>query len=287
MMFLKIQANKNASVRGGHQPAPTIAFGHDAASARWFPSLESVLMWGYTTRPAPTVTGGGGKASGIEIFDQNSRKKMVQQIEEGTELSEKEMICGNCIFGDHDVDTCEAASPSGIVPMREKHWRDNEAKALLGIAELNARDSTQISITGNDRIVNPATPLDPVRVTVDEAAVLQAFPSGVYRHPMSYGRRAVFPSSDPSPTIRSAVRSMPPTYQPHEGDAVGDPADVASLDSGGVASLQSFNRAFAWDAEYIDAKGKTRKVPNTKKFLVIGNAVPPLLVEHILESLWD
>jgi len=118
-------------------------------------------MWGYTTRPAPTVTGGGGKASGIEIFDQNSRKKMVQQIEEGT-------------------------------------------------------------MNGNERVVNPATPLDPVRVTVDEAAVLQAVPT-----------------------------------------------------------------AFTWDAEYIDAKGKARKVPNTKKYLVIGNACPPLWTQAILESLWD
>lgn len=178
-------------------------------------------MWGYTNRPAPTVTGGGGKASGIELFDQQSRKKMLREIEEGKELSEREMICGNCTFGDHDVDTCEAASPSGIVPMREKHWRDNEAEALLGIAELNTRDKARVLATGNDRVVNPKTPLDPIRVTVQEAAVLQ---------------------------------SIPPE--------------------------------FIWDAEYIDAKGRTKKVANTKKYLIIGNAEPPLLAERVLEALW-
>ena len=74
---------------------------------------------------------------------------------------------------------------------------------------------------GNGRVVNPNTPLDPVRVTVDEAAALQ---------------------------------SVPPD--------------------------------FVWDAEYVDDKGRTRKVANTKKYLIIGNAEPPLLAQCVLESLW-
>lgn len=225
-MFIRLQAHKNASVRGGGHPSPTIAFGHDAASARWFPSMESVLMWGYTTRPAPRVTSGGGKASGIEIFDQQSRKRMIEQIKEGTKMSEKVMICGNCEFGNHDVDTCEAASASGIVPMREKHWRNNEALALEGIAEMNAADLASVAMTGNNRPINPKTPLDPIRVTVGEVAMLQSVP-----------------------------------------------------------------RDFIWDAEYEHTNPKTGKktmkpVANTKKYLIIGNAEPPLLAQRVLEALW-
>lgn len=71
--------------------------------------------WGYGNRPSATVTGGGGKASGIELFDIGSRKKLLSGIER------------------------------------------NEYK-------------------GNGRVVNPATPLDPIRLQPVEAATLQSYP---------------------------------------------------------------------------------------------------------------
>lgn len=55
-----------------------------------------------------------------------------------------------------------------------------------------------------------------------------------YFHPMTYGRRAIWPGNEPAPTIRGVQRNMPETYSPHERDAVvmrsnygtgGDPAD--------------------------------------------------------------
>lgn len=106
------------------------------------------MTWGYRDRPAPTVTGGGGKASGIELFDQQTRRKMLQAIEDG-------------------------------------------------------------KMAGNGRIVNPKTPLDPIRVTPEEAATLQSYPA---------------------------------------------------------------------DFQWQGAK--------TKRYLQIGNAVPPLLAQRVLEALW-
>lgn len=140
------------------QPAPTITSGHDRSNRVWMHApheQESTEVqaidaetWGYRDRPAPTVTGGGGNASGIELFDQQTRKKMLQAIAEGR-------------------------------------------------------------MDGNGRVVNPKTPLDPIRVTVQEAAVLQSYPP---------------------------------------------------------------------DFEFKGAK--------TKQYLQVGNAVPPLLAQVILESLW-
>lgn len=43
---------------------------------------------------------------------------------------------------------------------------------------------------------------------------------GIYFHPMSYGRRGIWPANEPAPTIRGVQRPMPETYQPHPRDAV-------------------------------------------------------------------
>jgi DNA (cytosine-5)-methyltransferase 1 len=45
------------------------------------------------------------------------------------------MVCGNCRWGDHDLATCEAASPSGAVPSRL-----TGLAAAAAVSELNARD---------------------------------------------------------------------------------------------------------------------------------------------------
>lgn len=147
-MWSLVSNNKqaNSARRGGGYPAPTITGGHDSGNRVW--EWCDDVTWGYRNRPAPTVTGGGGKASGIELFDQQTRKKMLQKIEDG---------------------------------------------------EMN----------GNGRVVNPNTPLDPIRVTPEEAAALQTYPT---------------------------------------------------------------------DFKFAGAKGK--------RFLQIGNAVPPLLAQVVLVALW-
>ncbi|HEY1179251.1 MAG TPA: DNA cytosine methyltransferase, partial [Phytomonospora sp.] len=45
------------------------------------------------------------------------------------------LLCGNCRWGEHDLATCEAASPSGAVPSRLAGM-----EAAAAVAELNARD---------------------------------------------------------------------------------------------------------------------------------------------------
>lgn len=65
-------------------------------------------------------------------------------------------------------------------------------------------------------------------------ALGRARDGGTYFHPMSYARRAIWPNSEPAPTIRGVIRDMPEGYQLHPRDAVvmrsnygsgGDPAN--------------------------------------------------------------
>lgn len=96
-----------------------------------------------------------------------------------------------------------------------------------------------------------------------------------YRHPRSYARRAVFSTAEPSPTIRGVNRPRPASYTAHEKDSTTEP--VRSLTSLERARLQSFPEQFIWDGT------------NTEIEQMIGNSVPPLLGQRVLQSLidWD
>lgn len=110
-------------------------------------------------------------------------------------------------------------------------------------------------------------------MSVDEAAALQSYPAGIYVHPMTNGRRGIWPANEPAPTIRGVNRPMPATYENHERDAC-TPEEAhprLTVEESGI--LQTYERPFIW----CGTKGK--------QFLQIGNAVPPLLAEHILATL--
>ena len=52
-----------------------------------------------------------------------------------------------------------------------------------------------------------------------------------------------------------------------------------------AAALQSYPPDFVWDAEIVDPRsGKLKPITKTKKFLQVGNAVPPLMAEAILRA---
>src|SRR5690606_27605589 len=94
--------------------------------------------------------------------------------------------------------------------------------------------------------------------------------SHYYRHPRTYGRRAVFSVDEPAPTVRGVNRPKPPTYRRHEADAA-DPAreDIQALDIGMRARIQTFPREFRWSG------------PRTHIEQMIGNAVPVRLGKFI------
>lgn len=76
--------------------------------------------------------------------------------------------------------------------------------------------------------------------TPDEVATLQTYPSGIYVHPLSNGRRGVWSTDEPAPTIRGVNRPMPATYKGHERDACA-PADAHKrLSADEAATLQTY-----------------------------------------------
>ncbi|MDX3841763.1 DNA cytosine methyltransferase [Streptomyces europaeiscabiei] len=58
------------------------------------------------------------------------------------------LLCGNCRWGEHDLATCEAASPSGAVPSRLAGM-----EAAAAVAELNARDLADPAGPPPERVV--------------------------------------------------------------------------------------------------------------------------------------
>jgi len=86
-----------------------------------------------------------------------------------------------------------------------------------------------------------------------------------YRHPRTYSRRAVYTVDEPSPTIRTVNRPMPPNYKRHPNDAPYKEDQVRAMTADERAIIQTFPRHFSWEG--------TKAVKNT----LIGNAVPPVL----------
>lgn len=93
-----------------------------------------------------------------------------------------------------------------------------------------------------------------------------------YRHPRHWGRRAVYSIDEPSATLRSANRPVPPKYQQHPLDKA-PVRDVKPLTSRQRARLQTFDRKFAFDGCQSDID------------LMVANAVPVELARHIGEAI--
>ena len=93
-----------------------------------------------------------------------------------------------------------------------------------------------------------------------------------YRHPRTWGRRGVFSIDEPSPTIRSTNRPVPPGYTPHQNDA-GPSAVARALTIVERARIQSFPREFKLAGTLTDQ--------NT----MVANAVPVLLAEHVAAAI--
>jgi len=91
-----------------------------------------------------------------------------------------------------------------------------------------------------------------------------------YRHPRNWGRKAVFSIDEPSPTIRSTNRRVPPGYTAHSTDA-GDYRVARALTVGERALIQTF------PADFVLA-GTT-----TEQDMMVANAVPVNLAKWIGE----
>jgi DNA (cytosine-5)-methyltransferase 1 len=94
-----------------------------------------------------------------------------------------------------------------------------------------------------------------------------------YRHPWSYGRRAIFSIDEQSPTIRGVSRPIPKTYRIHKNDATKNLRLVRPLTYKERATIQTFPKSYTWCGTKTDIEQQ------------IGNAVPPLLGKSVAEAI--
>ena len=91
-----------------------------------------------------------------------------------------------------------------------------------------------------------------------------------YRHPRTYGRKAIFSVDEPAPTMRGINRPLPKTYKKHESDCA-DPKtnDIRALNYKERARIQMFPADYKWSSQ------------NTANDQMVGNAVPVGLANYV------
>ncbi|GAB2961978.1 DNA cytosine methyltransferase [Streptomyces heilongjiangensis] len=158
-------------------PGPDTLFG--PALAPWV-TMADALGWGATDRPVPTVTAGGGKSGGPEPFPTSARKALMDAQRRGSwvlHTNRNQMPDGTR----QTTDPHSAPAPTftakagGQWVLRHSNRRNatvrraDEPAATL----LFAKASNDVSWHKD----GPAGP-ESVRITVQEAAALQTFPTG-------------------------------------------------------------------------------------------------------------
>jgi DNA (cytosine-5)-methyltransferase 1 len=178
-------------------------------------SMAEALGWGATDRPVPTVTAGGGKTGGAEPFPTQARAALIASrdrgdwvLRNGTQANAAvralDEPAGTLFFGARCNDVSwvlrngnqpNAAVRTADEPAPTMAFGNNAAR----IEWVQNRPATTVCAT--DRIAPPghrdrncggesqfASP-DTVRITIQEAAVLQSFPVD---HPWQGTKTAIF-----------------------------------------------------------------------------------------------
>jgi DNA (cytosine-5)-methyltransferase 1 len=144
-----------------------------------------------------------------------------------------------------------------------------DRKRLFLMGRMNGKDDEMLI-----HMVQGKKPPVTVREFMPEIALGENATEYYYRHPRSYKRRAIFSIDEVSPVIRGVNRPIPKGYKFHELDAVKDLSRVRPLTTDERARIQSFPKEYRW-------VGRKTSVEQQ-----IGNAVPPLLAEHIAKSIF-
>lgn len=222
---------------------------------------------GLVDRPSPTITGGGTETGGAEPI-----AKLARYTEAPGWTGSQERLS-----------TDEAAALQTYPPTVEGWgYTDRPAPTVMGGAhgasgielfDQKTRQAMLVAIddgrfTPHGRIVNPATPLDVIRMVPAEAAVLQSYPPYVaFTQNNRQANQARRTLDQPAPTVTAGHDSTNRGFFDEDGGfTIAEPEQVAAL--------QTYPEPlFVWCGS------------KSKKFLQIGNAVPPLLAEAVLAAL--
>jgi DNA (cytosine-5)-methyltransferase 1 len=161
-----------------HAKEPT---GADLFGSELLPwvSMAEALGWGMTARPSMTVTGGGAATGGAEPFGNGARQGLRRELESGRWA----------LRNGNQANACERAldQPSGTLFFGQRsNWvgwvqRSNYSTGGEGTAEERGRTIRQLtepSVTLTGKGFQWQSETKALRVTVQEAAILQSFPDG-------------------------------------------------------------------------------------------------------------
>jgi DNA (cytosine-5)-methyltransferase 1 len=291
--------------RGGpvHLPVPTHSRYYprtpdklDPGVLKWV-SMAEALGWGMADRPMTTITGGAKGMTDRWASGGNSVRNMIDAKVGGPDWVEpaEGVLAGRVVDKRqiHDVrlDVPEIAAlqtyPAEGVGVRGAGWgfTNRPSPTVMGGAHgasgielwdrMHRTAALDLIETGgfipNGRTVNPDTPLDPIRMTPGEAATLQSYPPGtddlVFTQNNKQANQARRTLDQPAPTVTAGHDSSNRGFIDPEGN-------LTQATPEQVAALQSYPEPpFVWCGS------------KSKKFLQIGNAVPPVLGEAVLAAL--
>jgi DNA (cytosine-5)-methyltransferase 1 len=215
-------------------------------------TMADALGWGADERPAVAVTAGGTATGGAEPFGNRGRGALEAERDAGrwtvrTSFGTPSDTPGN---GTHEMDP--GARPAHAVTTKARSWRLH-----------TNRDQRA---DGSRQTVDPSTAPAP-------APALTSKSGGQWVMRRSRGAsvdRRDHPLDEPSPTITSAGGKVGANLAWVQDGKGQDAQDSVRITVAEAAILQSFPPDYPW------------RGTKTAQFTQVGNAVPPLLAEHVL-----
>lgn len=245
-------------------------------------SMAEALGWGMTERPYPTIASGteAGGTDPAALGGSGARRTVYGERERGTwEASgDTDNDAGILRLSERDAATIQSF-PGHAVNERHPEWAFRRpATTIAGDPRcwppghrVNASDVTRLGEdAAREKYIDRAGS-GAVRLTENEAAALQTFPSWPFERPAPtvVGTRRSENGMLIGRQLADDTRRDVGGHQTAKGIQAGQLSGVRVSGEEG-AHLQSFPNGFPFQG----SKGK--------RFLQIGNAVPPLLAESIL-----
>lgn len=284
-------------------------------------SMAEALGRGMTARPSMTITSGGAATGGYEPFPTHAREAIEREREAGR------WMVSNYSTGGEGVEVegnrlprakRHTDEPSLTVTSNigKNRWADEHEGMVFAGAGATAEQTAGQRPRELDEPAHTITGKRTATFRPGRTYVGNQKPGGTD----DYQRRD---DDKPAPTITgSGTRSATwevndqsggerdpdwPTKRPattiatrglvtdpgHNVNRFDDPSIVKSRNDGikvtvaEAAALQTYPATFDWTPPVVDRYGRTKPMPETKAFLQIGNAVPPLLALRVLETLME